>query len=115
MSGNVAVVPLSPEIEAEVNTAVDIADNMAEQALDYARNALGHCSTTAHVGNVVRLAAAHMECASRVYAARQHVEALRDVGIENAGAIDSGFTVLGAGLSEGQKVACKGRTCRRGT
>lgn len=111
----VAVVPLPPEIEAEVNTAVDVADNIAEQAMDYARHAIGHYGSTAHVGNVVRLAAAHMECASRVYIARQHVEALREVGIENAGAIDSAGTVIGAGFAEGLQVTCKCRPCRRPT
>lgn len=113
VDGYEATIP--PQIQAEVNAAVDVADSMAAQAMDYARNEIGHYVSTAHTENVVRLAAAHMECASRVYASRLHVEALREVGIENAGAIDSGFTVLGAGLAEGLQGAGKGRTCRRPT
>ncbi len=43
------------------------------------------------------------------------VAAILDAGTENAGAIDSAGTVIGAGLAEGLHVACKGRTCRRRT
>ncbi|OYQ39941.1 hypothetical protein CHU94_11410 [Rhodoferax sp. TH121] len=108
--------PLPQQVVEEANIAIDIADHMAEQSMDYARNAIGlNLAKTAHVSNVVHLAAAHLECASRVYVARQHVDALRDVGIENAGAIDSAGTVIGAGLAEGLQVACNGRTCRRRT
>lgn len=41
------------------------------------------------------------------------VAAILDAGTENAGAIDSAGTVIGACLAEGLQVACKGRICRR--
>lgn len=41
--------------------------------------------------------------------------AILDAGTENAGAIDSMGTVLGAVYAESHSVVCKGRTCRRGT
>lgn len=42
-------------------------------------------------------------------------EQLGDAGPELTGAIESMGNDIGAGLAEGLQVACKGRTCRRGT
>jgi pyruvate/oxaloacetate carboxyltransferase len=106
---------LSAELQKEANVAIDVADHLTTQSLDYARNELGHNSGTAHLGNVVQLAAAHLKCASAVLAARMLDAALRDAVPEIAGAIEGVGTDIGAGLTEGCQGACEGRSCRRGT
>lgn len=118
--------PLPQQVEAEANIAVDVADHMAAQSLDYARHALGHYGDTGHIGNLVQLAAAHLDCAGAVLSARMRDAAVRegaakieaailDTGSENAGAIDSTGTVIGAVLAEVLQAACKGQTCPRCT
>lgn len=93
---------LPAQLQAEANIAIDIADHMAEQSLDYARSRLGP-----DWKNAVPLAAAHLNCASVVFSARVRDAALRELTPEIAGAISEAGTDIGAGILGGIQQALK--------
>jgi hypothetical protein len=99
---------LPANLRAEADIAIDVADHMAAQSLDYAVMAVTSGKACGVRGaDIVRLADAHLACATGVFVARLHAETARDVGIENAGAISEAGTDIGAGIALALEQALK--------
>jgi hypothetical protein len=98
-------IKLPPHIEAQANLAIDVADFMAAQSLDYAVMAITSgkaCGVRS--ADIVCLAAAHLACATGIYVTHVNEAFTREVGIEIAGAISEAGTDIGAGIAEGLKL-----------
>ena len=93
---------LPAHLQKEADIAIDVADHMAEQSLDYARSRLGP-----DWKNAVPLAAAHLNCAIVVLSTRMRDAALRELTPEIAGAISEAGTDIGAGIALALEQALK--------
>jgi hypothetical protein len=82
-----------------VNLAVDIADHIAVQSIDFAQNAIGFSSALRE--HVLILATTHAQVAAKVYAVHELTAVLRELTPEIAGAISEVGTDIGAGIAEG--------------
>ena len=92
-----SIAELKESDQSAVNIAVDIADAIIAQAIDFAQNVIGF--SDAKLLAVVALAAAHAQVSALVYAARRQPSVLREVTPEVAGAISDAGTDVGSDVA----------------
>lgn len=89
---------LSRDRQEAANLAVDIADTLVAQSLDFAQNSISFGEAARR--DLLTLATAHAQVAATVYIAHELTAALREVNPEIAGAISEAGTDIGAGIAE---------------
>ncbi len=94
---NIAAGELLQDDRDAVNIAVDIADAIFAQSIDFAQNTISFSDEARP--EVLSLASAHAQVAAAVYAARERAAALREVAPEIAGAISEAGTDIGSSIA----------------
>lgn len=96
---NARSVPLGDDLQ----TAADVADNLASYIVSRALEFSGFSSATngRDMGLAMQMATAHMQVTTMIYVVHWLTAAIREVAPEIAGAISEAGTDIGAGLAEG--------------